>query len=328
MRPIPLHVLLLVLLAALALTSPAWCGAGEIRQLTAELDKAKDAIFLPDSSTLRDRTLAQFAERPPGPGWADWSVSDLPSFSLAYDVLELLRAADVLGFLDRRDATARKVLLEMAGRIRDTGREDARWLARTGRWIQASVSIPHAQDMVGHAREKSPEVRRLLARLKAALRAEALAGGPPPKGRPVLAESFPDYAKLVRDSNTLVPLAIKLEREHGAAIPRDWPRRIRITQTWARGRADVLNMISAAKLSEKSPKPALEYAEFFTDEAGWALEGVIHNTWWDDDGYKPFLAWEQPLARKLRSVIDAFFDIYYGPSYDRNAEIRHWLHRE
>ncbi|WP_243362154.1 hypothetical protein [Fundidesulfovibrio terrae] len=327
MRPIPLHVLLLVMLAALAFASPAWCGAGEIRQLAVELDTAKNAIFLPGSSALRDKVLAEFAGKPPGPGWADWSESGLPSFSLAYDVLELLRAADILGFLDRRDATARKVLLEMAGRIRDTGREDARWLARTGRWIQASVSIPHAQDMVGNVREKSPEVRRLLARLKAALRAEALAGGPPPKGRPVLAEGYLPYLTLIRRVESLKPMARDLEARYGKTIKHDWPQRLRSARYWARWRCDILGMICSSDLTKASPKPALEFSRDFTGDDGWALEEIVESLCRPFDWKPPIPEKEQVVAQSVCALLTTFHDDMYEANLTLANRFWGWVPR-
>lgn len=316
------------LLAALALASPAWCGAGEIRRLTVELDTAKDAIFLPDSSTLRDKTLTEFTRKPPGPGWADWSVSDLPSFSHAYDVLELLRAADVLGFLDRRDATARKVLLEIAGRIRDTGREDTRWLARTSRWIQASVSIPRAKDMVANAREKGPGIRRLLARLKAVLRAEALAGGPPPKGRPVLAEGFEAYRRLMRDSEAILHMIRDLEERHGPAVPRDWRYRVESTRRWAMYVADTLGLSRVAGLSEDSPQTALEYVDSEVLNIGRSFDGIIMLTCAQDFGQDPCPEAERPVADALRKMADSFFDNVFNSYYALYEDAKRWLHSE
>lgn len=326
MRKTTFFLVPLFLTTALALPLVAWSSPQEIRQLMAQLKKAKEGYFSPEAGELRWKMEGEFAKAPPGPGWEDWYDTRFPSFVQVDDLIDMLEAADVLGLIDRTDSTARQVTWEIAGGIRDLTREDGLWLRTTRQWLRKSAPLPETAALLKHIDTRGRELRVLLKRAKTVLQAEASASRPPPRGRPLLAEGSEAYRRLMRDSETVLQRARRLETLHGAAIPRDWPYRVEFTRQWARLLADRVGLFHAAALSGKSPRNVLEYAESITHNTGISFDGIDRLTCACGQGPCPKI--EQPVADELRKIANAFFDSVFDSNYDLDAQLKKWLGKE
>lgn len=174
--------------------------------------------------------------------------------------------------------------------------------------------------------DQSQTLRQLLTQARHILAVRANDGGPPPGGPPLLAERWPAYERLIREVATLTAQALRMETTYGPRISRNWPARLRTVHAWATWRGDILGMALAARLTPASPNQALVFVESFTEEAGWALETVLHDTCWDDYGHKPFPPAEQWIAKRLQRMIDRYHGALDKQNHALNSAAFHWLH--
>jgi len=316
-------------LALVVMPRPGWCGPDELRGLIADLERARKVLgSISLGWPASDNLPAILAKAPPEPGWRDVETPSNPAYGKVSDLLELMTAARDLGFLERRDATARKVLWEIAGRARLAAADCDVWNARFRRLTVPVRDLPKVRASLDGLDASVAGGVAVVERARRVLEAEALAGGPPPEGRPLLAERSEAYARLLQRLDVLDGEARELIARHGAAIEYDWPARITYVRRWARRREDVLGMILAAGLTKDSHRHALEFAEFFTKEAGWLFEGLMESVC-RPSGCKPQIPkMEQPIASDACDMIDAFWDSIFGLNYDLNATLKAFIGRE
>ncbi|MFP5238198.1 MAG: hypothetical protein ACLGQW_00050 [Acidobacteriota bacterium] len=329
--PKPVFVCLFALVAVLCgLPSRGDCDPGEIRQLVSELERASVSIIQKGTANPFWEIQAAFAKNPPGPGWTDWSESNAPSVKCADSVASLLRTADALGFLDRRDMLARRILWEISGRIRPTKAADQRWFDKTKRWLKTSVRFENVAAGFDTYTGRVRGCRVLLLQLKGALRREVrLAGGVLPTSRPLLAEAYPAYRKMMRDSQALLVRAKALEARLGPATPRDWPGRVRAVQDWALFVQDKFAVIAAAKVREDSPVAELEFVEFSLFNDGWSFDAAVRETCWQVGlEPSPFPIAEQATGKSVYELLEAFFFAYNASDRDLHDRVAGWLHKD
>jgi len=319
----------LALLAVLGAPCLAWGAPDGIRQLMAELEKAQQDFFLPGGADKDDYfpVLKALAEAKPGAGWAEWHSLDFPTLNMVIHLNDLFQGAAELGLLERRDPTTRRLFQEMAGRIKPTREADKAWLAAARRKLGVVADTPVASAVLQRYEAQAENVRPLLERLQATLNAMANQGGPPPKGRPLLAEGSWAYQRLVRALHALEPKAKLLEERYHAAIRHDWPGRLEIARSWATRRSDLLGLVRVVALTKDTPKQVLEYAEFQTREAGWALEDVMHATCWDDYGREPFPPLERQIARSIRLLLEDYHRTITPLNHTINQRVWRLLHQ-
>ncbi len=326
--PRALFALAFSLVLALASARPGPCAQGQWDAMLSGLEKARQGLVSLSPANAKHLVVEQrLAEARPVPGWRDVSFLPEPAFSSVGDVLELLTAARALGFLDRRDATARQVLWEIAGRCRLSGQEGGRWMERFRALMQPVSELPYVREALDSMDARAAGAGEALENARRELTDMVLAGGPSPEGRPLLAERSEAYLALMKRLDALEPQARELAARHGAAIQYDWPGRIAAVRSWARRREDLLGMALAAGLTKDSPRQALEYTRDFTNDSGWAMEDITESVCRPFDWKPQIPSLEQTIAGEVCDTLATFYNALYKKELPLANETSEWVPR-
>ncbi len=255
-----------------------------------------------------------------GPGWHDagWGLAGGLGVE---DALRLLNLVEFYGFIQRRDAAARKILWEIAERIEKSITITRQWPAKTSKYLEGHKNNPEAKAALEHIDAIVDMDVTALRKTVFALRQQVLADGPPPTGRPLLAERFPEYLRFTHKVRRLSGEAEAMERKYGVHISRNWPGRLEGIQDECMFLADHMALALEVNLSAQSPKPVLEDARVFSDQF-WFITMMAKSPCERPSWDTPFTSQlEERFQKRACALVDAFYKLFNKKADDLYSQI-------
>lgn len=324
MKPMLQHSL--GIFVAMAFLLPTGLAAAKTQPLPDAIENVRAAMAVARKSPingLTDRLVEDvFRNDPPGPGWKDagWADTGGPDLRGA---LRLLEAAQALGIDKRKDRRARKVLWEIAGRLDHAAHVAAQRPARVRAYLGRQEQLPQTQLMLDELTSIISLGCDALHKASAAVRAFVLAQGPPPRGRPLLAEQFEAYRRLGKDIKLLAEQAQALAERYGTQIEYDWPGRLADIQGRAESLADILALVMSVNLTRYSSKDTLDFIYHFTDNFGFETWDINRSCAFFPDGDEVMFPPEKYFQQQAIKPLERFHRNLFNP-FVLNINNRAW----